>query len=152
MADIISKENRSLLMASVGQKHTKPEVVVRRELHALGFRFRLHDSKLPGRPDILFPRYHSVIMVHGCFWHGHGCRRRPLPESNAAYWRQKIERNMARDAAVLSALETLGWRSLVVWECAVLSNSTLRKHAIARIADWLREDLPSGQIGRSDLI
>lgn len=137
-------------MASVGQKNTKPELVVRRALHSFGFRFRLYEPTLPGHPDIVLPKHGAVIMVHGCFWHGHGCRRRALPSSNTDFWRSKIERNMHRDAVAVSELEDLGWRVLTLWECAILSNSETRAGSLASVFDWIRSDLPSRQVGRSD--
>lgn len=109
---------RSALMASVRQKDTGPELVVRRCLHRLGFRFRLHRRDLPGTPDIVFPSPKKVIFVHGCFWHRHdGCRKATTPKTRTAFWMEKFEANKERDRCKSSQLDALGWNSLVVWEC-----------------------------------
>jgi DNA mismatch endonuclease (patch repair protein) len=105
-------------MARVKAKDTKPEMTVRRLAHGLGYRFRLHRKDLPGSPDLVFPARGKVIFVHGCFWHGHDCPRGSRqPKQNAHYWRAKIERNRARDAAAVAALEDQGWAVLTLWEC-----------------------------------
>lgn len=106
-------------MQSVGQKHTGPELAVRRLAHGLGFRFTLHRKDLPGRPDIVFPGRKKVVFVHGCFWHGHGCSKGRLPKTRPEYWEPKISRNKARDAAALKELKALGWKPLVVWQCNI---------------------------------
>lgn len=109
---------RSALMSRVRGKNTKPELVVRREVHALGYRFRLHRSDLPGTPDLVFPRLHKVVFVHGCFWHRHeGCSRTTTPTTRATYWQKKFEQNVQRDRRNVTMLESLGWKVLVVWEC-----------------------------------
>ena len=105
-------------MRAVAQKNTKPELRVRRRLHALGYRFRLHRRDLPGTPDIVLPRHKVVILVHGCFWHQHpGCRRAARPHTRQSYWLPKLDRNVARDAKAVASLKALGWRVLVLWEC-----------------------------------
>ena len=104
-------------MSRVHSVRTKPEVATTKALHAAGYRFRLHRKDLPGKPDIVLPKYRVVVMVHGCLWHGHQCKRFRWPVANAAYWRTKIERNMARDAANMEALELAGWTVNVVWDC-----------------------------------
>lgn len=109
---------RSALMARVKGKNTAPELIVRRLVHAGGFRFRLHRRDLPGSPDLVFPRYRAVIFVHGCFWHRHeGCSRTTTPKTRTAFWNNKFEANVARDARVAAELEQQGWRVLVLWEC-----------------------------------
>ena len=114
--DTLSKQQRSALMAKIRGCDTQPELVVRRLVHRMGYRFRLHDGKLPGRPDIVLPRHGKIILVHGCFWHQHpGCGR--LPKSRRSYWVPKLEQNRARDTRNLRALRRLGWQVLVVWEC-----------------------------------
>lgn len=111
---------RSEMMARVRAKDTAPEIAVRRALWAAGLRYRLHDKRLPGRPDIVFPSRSLVVFVHGCFWHAHdGCPRHTIPKSRQNWWRAKITRDKERDAEVLAALEALGWTALVVWECEV---------------------------------
>ena len=106
-------------MAAIRGSDTKPEMMIRRGLHARGFRFRLHDRKLPGRPDLIFPRHRAVLFVHGCFWHGHGCHLFKWPSTREDFWRQKIGANVARDEASTEALRQVGWRIGVVWECAL---------------------------------
>jgi DNA mismatch endonuclease (patch repair protein) len=119
MADLLTPEQRSKLMASVRQRDTKPEMFVRRALHARGLRFRLNDKRLPGSPDLVFPRFRTVVFVHGCFWHLHGCRLSALPGSRQEYWRPKLEANAARDSRAIAALVDTGWRVLVIWECGL---------------------------------
>lgn len=105
-------------MAQVKGKNTKPELVVRRALHALGYRFRIHRGDLPGRPDIVLPKYKTVIFVHGCFWHRHpDCRKASVPKTRVDFWQQKFDANIARDRKNVSALEDAGWQVLTVWEC-----------------------------------
>lgn len=107
-------------MRAVRSENTKPELTVRKIAHSLGYRFRLHVRDLPGTPDIVFPRFRKVVLVHGCFWHGHKCvRGARIPKTNANYWKSKISQNIARDASHLKALQTLGWGVLVFWECEV---------------------------------
>ena len=113
-----TSERRSANMRAVRGKDTKPEMVVRRITHALGFRYRLHGRDLPGRPDLVFRSRRKVIFVHGCFWHRHpGCRRATMPEGNREFWREKLTKNSDRDAAQLAALNAVGWKALVIWEC-----------------------------------
>jgi DNA mismatch endonuclease (patch repair protein) len=109
---------RSRTMRAVKSKDTKPEIVVRRLLHAMGYRFRLHRRDLPGSPDIVLPKHHAALFVHGCFWHGHNCKRGArMPKSNAEYWKAKIARNVNRDSLSVIELSRIGWRLLVIWEC-----------------------------------
>jgi len=119
MADVHSNETRSRNMAAIRSGHTKPEMLVRSGLHARGFRFRLHDKKLPGRPDLVLPRYRAIIQVQGCYWHGHECAVGHSPASRLEYWQPKISRNKLRDADSLSKLNQLHWRVLIIWECAL---------------------------------
>jgi DNA mismatch endonuclease (patch repair protein) len=120
-----SADSRSRLMARVRSKNTKPEIEVRSLLHKLGYRFRLHRKELPGKPDIVFKRRRKAIFVHGCFWHGHGCRIGKLPKSNLEFWQDKIERNRKRDAEKRSELEKLGWSIDEVWQCEIKDNQKL---------------------------
>jgi DNA mismatch endonuclease (patch repair protein) len=116
--DILTKKQRSAHMSRIRGKNTKPELVVRRMLHSMGFRFTLHNKKLPGTPDIVLPKHRRAILVHGCFFHSHvGCRLAYLPKTRRAFWRAKFMRNVARDTVVRKALKTIGWRVTVVWEC-----------------------------------
>jgi DNA mismatch endonuclease, patch repair protein len=108
------------MMAGIRGTNTKPELAVRRFLHRLGFRYRLHDKRLPGRPDLVLPRYRTAVFVHGCFWHQHpGCRLAAKPGTNVDFWRAKLEGNVARDERVRSQLAESGWKALTVWECEV---------------------------------
>jgi DNA mismatch endonuclease Vsr len=115
-------------MRAVRAKDTKPEMVVRRITHALGFRYRLHARDLPGRPDLVFRSRRKVIFVHGCFWHGHkGCPRAAQPRTNQDFWRRKLERNAQRDAAQLASLESEGWTALVIWQCETKRTEALER-------------------------
>lgn len=136
MADKFTPEERSRIMARVKGRDTKPERIVRRLLHALGYRFRLHVKSLPGKPDIVLPKHKKVVYVHGCFWHGHpSCPRAARPTSNVEFWNRKIDGNIARDMAAQQALLKLGWRHLVVWQC-----ETRDLHSLAlRLENFLRD-------------
>ena len=119
-------------MSRIGGKNTKPEIIVRRLLHSLGYRFRLHRKDLPGKPDIILPRWKAVIFVHGCFWHGHqGCKRATRPQTHVDFWKNKIEGNMKRDAANIEQLVKLGYRCLVIWQCETKEIEILRKKLTA---------------------
>ncbi|EAP89745.1 MAG: very short patch repair endonuclease [Oceanicaulis sp.] len=125
-SDVFTPEDRARVMRAVKGKDTKPEMIVRRLAHALGYRFRLHRKDLPGKPDLVFPGRRKVIFVHGCFWHGHECARGSRqPKQNAEYWRNKIARNVERDADNLQALERLGWQTQVIWECEMKDRDAL---------------------------
>jgi DNA mismatch endonuclease, patch repair protein len=136
MTDRVTKEKRSWMMSRVKGRDTAPERAVRTVLHKMGFRFRLHDKKLPGKPDLIFPARCKVIFVHGCFWHGHSCGRGALPSTNRAFWKEKISANKSRDKHNRIALTNAGWDSLVVWECEVRSDTNLAD----RMASFLRAD------------
>lgn len=115
-------------MSRVKGSDTKPEIAVRKLLHRMGYRFRLHDKRLPGKPDVVLPRHKRVIFVHGCFWHGHtGCNRSKLPASNVSFWEAKIAANMKRDTRNIEALKEMGWQILVVWTCEAGSKSLLEE-------------------------
>lgn len=134
--DTISKEKRSEVMSHIRSKDTKPEMLVRRHLHALGFRYRLHSSKLPGHLDIVLPKWHTVIFVNSCFWHRHeGGKTATIPKSNVEFWQTKSDRNVARDKKEHAALEAEGWHVIVLWECEV-------KKRLASLVNEIRE---SGQ-------
>src|SRR5690348_4800510 len=120
MVDSLTKAERSALMSRVKGKNTFPELEVRRLLHRLGYRFRLHVRSLPGRPDVVLPRHHKIVQVHGCFWHRHpGCRMSSTPKSRVRFWTRKFSENVSRDQATMTALAAKGWKVLVVWECQV---------------------------------
>jgi len=118
-------------MSRVRRQDTTPELVVRSLLHRLGYRFRLHREDLPAKPDIVLPKYKLVIWVHGCFWHGHDCRKGRRPKTNRAFWEQKLDRNRERDKQAQSAISALGWRYLIVWECDTFDEEAL-EHYLAR--------------------
>jgi DNA mismatch endonuclease (patch repair protein) len=118
--DIWSKEKRSQVMSNIRSKNTKPELLVRSQLHIAGYRFRIHQKDLPGKPDIVLPKYKTVVFVHGCFWHLHsGCRDGTVPKTRADYWKNKLLRNKERDKEHMRTLQKLGWRVLRLWECEV---------------------------------
>ena len=144
MADIVTPEKRSEMMAGIRGKNTRGELIVRRGLHRMGFRFRLHDAKLPGKPDIVLPRYKAVILVHGCFWHGHGCHLFKWPSSRIDFWKTKITRNQQKDVETLVELKELGWRVLIIWECATKGKSKVPLNRMLElIAEWV---VKGGQI------
>lgn len=117
MADIVDKATRSRMMAGIKGKNTKPEIQVRKALHAAGFRFRLHDRKLPGKPDIVLKKYKTVVFVHGCFWHGHECDKFRWPKTRKKFWKDKISANRNRDDAAAIELKNTRWNIVTVWEC-----------------------------------
>ena len=125
--DKISAGQRSKIMATVRSRDTAPEILVRSILHFLGLRFRLHQAYLPGSPDIVLKRHLTVIFVHGCFWHGHSCRKGKPPASNKQFWLPKLEANRARDVRAAKELRSLGWRVLTVWECETANTITLAR-------------------------
>ena len=126
MVDKLTSSQRSRCMSRIRGKNTKPEILVRKGLHARGFRFRLHNKKLPGSPDIVLPKYGVAIMVNGCFWHGHkGCRYATKPKTNIEFWETKIARNRHRDEVTTAHLEALGWTVITIWECELRNSSQL---------------------------
>lgn len=148
--DIITPEQRSALMSRIKGKDTKIELEVRRALHALGFRYRLGDqyrfagSKLPGRPDIVLPKYETVVFVHGCFWHRHDCHLFRLPKTHTDFWAEKISANVERDARKADELQLLGWNVETLWECRLRNRSPAEKViALAELASRIRAHLPS---------
>ena len=129
------------MMSRIRGKDTKPEILLRKALHAEGFRYRLHDRKLPGRPDIVLPRWKAVILVHGCFWHGHHCHLFRLPGTRTEFWRAKISGNRDRDDRNRQALLDQGWRFLEVWECAMRGPARLTwETLLAETVSWIRSD------------
>ncbi|PKB14108.1 T/G mismatch-specific endonuclease [Novosphingobium kunmingense] len=128
MADIVDPQTRSRMMSGIRGKNTQPEMLVRRVLHAMGYRYRLHARELPGKPDIVFRRRRIAIFVHGCFWHRHpdpACRLARMPKSRVDFWQPKLEGNRARDEANVAALEAMGWKVLLVWECQLRDREQL---------------------------
>lgn len=142
MTDVVDKATRSRMMAGIRGINTKPEILLRRALHAAGFRYRLYVKELPGKPDMVFPRHGAVIFVHGCFWHCHsGCKWAANPSSNVEFWTQKLNSNVKRDTRNVESLRKLGWRVAHVWECAT------RLHPIEEVAEsvgmWLLNSNPT---------
>ena len=140
MTDIVDRETRSRMMSDIRSKNTHIEVSLRKALFAQGFRYRINDARLPGKPDIVFPRHRAVVFVHGCFWHGHDCALFRLPTSNTDFWRTKIDANRARDERACAELSAQGWRVAVVWECALRCRTRLTGGAAAcMLSDWLMD-------------
>ncbi len=156
MADVVDAATRSRMMAGIGAKNTRPEMIIRKGLHARGFRYSLHPKGLPGKPDIVMLKWHVAIFIHGCFWHRHGCSLSKLPASNTAFWETKLAANRSRDEVVKKQLAAAGWRTAIVWECATrgrLARESL-DGLIDRLATWIRDqDEPSTlEIAGSDFL
>ncbi len=138
MADVVSSEVRSRMMSGIRGKNTKPEIFLRKALHAEGFRFRIH-AALPGKPDLVLPKWRAVFFVHGCFWHGHNCHLFMWPKSRPEFWRAKISGNRARDKASIVKLTAEGWRVGIVWECSLKGRTRLDSStAIKRCSRWIK--------------
>jgi DNA mismatch endonuclease (patch repair protein) len=151
VTDIVDQLTRSRMMAGIRGKDTKPELALRRSLHALGFRYRLHAKGLPGRPDLVLAKHRAAIFVHGCFWHRHpGCRFATTPSTRPDFWAAKFAANMKRDEAVRSALLRAGWRVATVWECALRSESALGS-ARDMLAAWLHGTGLEFEVGEADI-
>lgn len=147
MTDVHTKEQRSRNMSAVRGKNTTPELHVRRSLHAAGYRFRLHDKQLPGRPDLTLPKYRTAIFVDGCFWHGHDCPLFKVPSTRTEFWLAKIGQNRARDAINEQSLISAGWRVLRVWECALRGKGKIGPDTlVAKFEEWLASEEESGEI------
>lgn len=141
MPDVVDPATRSRMMSGIRGKNTKPELVVRSLLHGMGFRFRLHVRRMPGNPDIVLPRYRSVVQVHGCFWHLHDCSLFKWPTTRAEWWREKLERNQENDQRAQTALADAGWRIAVVWECAIKGPHRQNQDDIGlRLSAWLSDN------------
>lgn len=139
MTDILSAKDRSRHMSRIRAKNTKPEWHVRRLVFSLGYRYRLHQTTLPGRPDLVFPGRRKVIFVHGCFWHQHSyCKKSEIPKSNSAFWEKKLKNNFVRDQNNLNQLANLGWQSLVIWECEIRRSEGLGQ----KISAFLNVQIP----------
>ncbi len=139
MTDVFSKKKRSAIMSRVRGKNTSPEIIVRKVVHSLGYRFRLHKNNLPGKPDLILPRHQKIILVHGCFWHGHAnCHRSVLPTTNITFWSKKILGNKRRDTRVIGSLRRRGWKVLVVWQCQTKKADYLTK----RLKHFLQDERP----------
>lgn len=154
MADVVDKATRSRMMSGIRAKDTYPETFVRKGLHAQGFRYRLHVKGLPGSPDIVLPKYGALISIMGCFWHGHDCRYFKVPATRTDFWLKKIEENRARDARNLASLQAQGWRTLVVWECAIRAGGKVKPSldVIALISEWLRSGAISAEVNENGML
>jgi DNA mismatch endonuclease, patch repair protein len=153
MVDVVTRDVRSRMMSGIRGKNTRPEKILRSGLHRLGYRFRLHDQRLPGKPDLVFPKYSAVLFAHGCFWHGHDCRLFKWPSTRSKFWRDKITRNQEIDAEALTNLAQEGWRVGIVWECALKGRDRLSVESVLqRCSAWVRSDSKKfvlrGQNGR----
>lgn len=133
--DTLDKHKRSQLMAKVKQKNTEPEIIVRYFLYSEGFRYRINLKSLPGSPDIVLPKYRTVIFVHGCFWHGHTCKAGHLPSSNLNYWELKIDKNMKRDRRKIDELKLQGWNVIVIWQCEIKGLKSRRERLLNLILE-----------------
>lgn len=150
MADIVDKQTRSRMMAGIKGKDTRPELVLRKALHARGFRFRLHAKDVPGRPDLVFAKYRAVVFVHGCFWHRHpDCRYATTPSTRPDFWQGKFAANIARDGALLEILLDRGWRVATVWECALRKPDTAQV-TVGRVSRWLLSDSRRLEVGERE--
>lgn len=139
MADVVTPEVRSKMMSGIKGTDTKPELMLRSGLHALGFRYKIHDKKLPGKPDLVFPKYGAVIFANGCFWHAHDCHLFKWPKSRTEFWREKITENAARDERNVLKLRNEGWRVLRVWECALKGKTKIGIDSIIQSCSiWLK--------------
>ena len=135
MTDIVDPETRSRMMSGIRSKDTKPELLIRKGLHRLGFRYRLHVKDLPGKPDLVFPKYKAVILINGCFWHGHDCHLFKMPSTRPDFWKEKIRKNRKRDSEVIDALEKNGWKVLSIWECSMRGKTRLKLDKVLSVAD-----------------
>lgn len=151
--DVVDKATRSRMMSGIRSKNTRPEVFLRKGLHALGFRFRLHVKEIPGKPDIALPKYKALIIVHGCFWHGHDCHYFKLPKTRTEFWRTKIDSNKNRDIVTQQKQHEMGWRTLVVWECAIRANQKQGAllNTVKLAADWLNSSSTSAVINENGI-
>ena len=147
LPDIVDAQTRSRMMAGIKGKNTKPELLVRKGLHSLGFRFRLHSKDVAGKPDLVFRKYRAVLFVNGCFWHGHNCHLFRMPSTRTDFWEAKINRNRQRDQDVRILLREGGWRRLLIWECALKGKTRLDfETMIDGVAQWLRGPGSEGKI------
>lgn len=142
MTDVVDAATRSRMMAGIKGKNTKPEMLIRRELHATGLRYRLHDTALPGKPDLVFPRYRAVLFINGCFWHGHDCRYFKIPATRTEFWTEKINANRVRDERQIMLLKKQGWRVMVIWECSIRDRTSFER-LTATVHDWITNNQTS---------
>lgn len=151
MTDIVDQDTRSRMMAGIRGKNTRPEMLLRRALHARGFRYRLHVKSIIGQPDLVLPKHRVIIFVHGCFWHRHeGCRFASTPATRPEFWAEKFAANVRRDQKAVAKLTGEGWRIATVWECALRKPANVVE-AVDRLEQWLAEDEQVIEIGEPDL-
>lgn len=151
MADVLTPEQRRRNMRGIRGRDTKPEMRLRRTLHANGYRYRLHSRDLPGKPDLVLPRFSAVVFVHGCFWHRHhGCRYATTPSTRVEFWESKFQANVARDIANHEALIKRGWRVATIWECALRKQEQVVK-VVEKISDWLPTKSRTLQLGEREI-
>lgn len=151
--DTVDRQTRSRIMASVGQKDTGPETLLRHALHRAGLRYRLHDRTLPGSPDLVFPRFKAVVFVHGCYWHSHGCGRSTIPKSRREFWQEKFSANRARDERNIALLREHGSRVLTVWECALKGKTSEPvQNVVEAVKSWLYSSQTLAEIPRASPI
>ena len=147
MPDVVDRQTRSRMMSGIRGKDTKPEITVRKGLHARGFRYRLHDKTVAGKPDLILPRYRAAIYVHGCFWHQHGCHLFKMPSTRREFWMEKLAANRKRDAKVRTALLNSGWRILTIWECALKGRTRLEFSDVIDVASaWITGQEIEGEV------
>lgn len=150
MTDIVAPETRSRMMSGIKGKNTCPEMLLRSALHRRGFRFRLHYKDLPGKPDMVFPKYRAIVLVNGCFWHGHNCHLFKWPKTRPDFWATKLRDNVARDKRNLEIYRTRGWKTLIVWECALKGKTRLSTtEVLATVENWLQFDPQDAEISGS---
>jgi len=136
--DVVSPEKRSQMMAGIRSKDTKPEIIIRKALHARGFRYRLHSKNIPGKPDLVLKKYNAVIFIHGCFWHRHDCHLFKWPSTRKEFWKKKIEGNVERDRKNRKLLQEQGWRIATIWECALKGKTKLDPDVfVDRLSEWI---------------
>lgn len=151
--DIVDKSKRSMMMAGIKGKDTHGEILIRKGLHKLGFRYQLHRKDLPGKPDLVFPKHHAVIFINGCFWHAHGCHIFKWPSTRPEFWRDKIGKNKIRDELNIKSCISMGWKVLVIWECAFKGKARRSFNEVIHTTEsWLLYDSQSAEImGKCDL-
>ena len=147
MADVVDKDTRSRMMSGIKGKNTKPEILIRKGLFSRGFRYRLHDAKLPGKPDLVLPKFKAIILVNGCFWHKHDCHLFKWPSTRMEFWREKMLSNVERDFSNFRRYKALGYKVMVVWECALKGNDRLENNEVLdSIEEWLKNCEVDAQI------
>jgi len=147
LSDVFSKQKRSEVMSNIKSSNTKPEKQIRSLLHNLGYKFRLHDKKIPGKPDLKLSKYNTVILINGCFWHRHNCHLFKPPKSNVEFWDEKLDKNRDRDLKNIENLIELDWRVLVIWECAIKGKQSLNdKELASKISLFLNSNFHLAEI------